>query len=478
MFNVDGDLGRHITIGEYILDTGDIPTSDIFSHTMEGETLTPHEWASQVVFGLLHRVAGLDGVVWFCALLIAATFTLVYKQAARRSGLILISLGMATLAAASASLHWLTRPHLFTMFFVTIWVIGLERIRWGNPIGRWYFPVVMLLWVNLHGAYIAGFVIWGIYLVGEITNEVFKLEENGEVHSAPQVRRTSLAKNYGVAGGLSFLVTFLNPSGWHIWETSLGYLGNRYLVSHTAEYLPPNFHDPSTWPFLVMILTSLVILGLNRRRISAISLLMLGGWTAMSLYSVRNVPLYAIVVAPILAEIAAREINTAHVLVGFTALQMRLMKVETSLRGFFWPLIFVLLFGFTAYNGFVLDFEQRGNHFYKEVFPVEAVDWLVENQQSGRMFNYFPWGGYLLYRSWPSEHVFIDGQTDFYGEALTREYEQVITLVGDWERILDKYQVSWVLMPSESLLARELRSDTAWLEVYSDSTASILVRSP
>jgi hypothetical protein len=98
--------------------------------------------------------------------------------------------------------------------------------------------------------------------------------------------------------------------------------------------------------------------------------------------------------------------------------------------------------------GIPLDFGRQGNHFDQAVFPVSAADWLERQPQTGAMFNYFPWGGYLLYRFWPSERVFIDGQTDFYGERLTRQYEQVITLAGGWQNVLSRYRVDWVMVAS------------------------------
>jgi len=55
MLNIDGDLGRHLTIGANILDSGRIPTVDLFSHTMLGQPLTPHEWLAQVIFALANR---------------------------------------------------------------------------------------------------------------------------------------------------------------------------------------------------------------------------------------------------------------------------------------------------------------------------------------------------------------------------------------------------------------------------------------
>ena len=92
------------------------------------------------------------------------------------------------------------------------------------------------------------------------------------------------------------------------------------------------------------------------------------------------------------------------------------------------------------------------------------------------MFNYFPWGGYLLYRQWPGTLVFIDGQTDFYGEALTREYEQVITLNDNWQVVLERYQVSWALLPKSAALTKALTNNADWKVLYQDDTATILRR--
>lgn len=91
------------------------------------------------------------------------------------------------------------------------------------------------------------------------------------------------------------------------------------------------------------------------------------------------------------------------------------------------------------------------------------------------MFNYFPWGGYLLYRLYPEYRVFIDGQTDFYGEALTREYETVITVAPGWEQVLARYAVNWVIIPAEQPLGQALRQ-AGWQEIYRDAAAVILRR--
>ena len=78
MLGLDSDLGRHLTLGSYMLDERVIPTRDLFSHTRTGFSRPPYEWLSQVIFALAYRLMGLDGVILLSSLIIATTFTLVY----------------------------------------------------------------------------------------------------------------------------------------------------------------------------------------------------------------------------------------------------------------------------------------------------------------------------------------------------------------------------------------------------------------
>ena len=175
-FNLDGDLGRHITIGNYIIENLTVPRTDIFSHTMIGQVLTPHEWLAQVLFALAHCILGLPGVVLLTALIIASTFTIVFYESQARSKSPIISLGITILAAAASSLHWLARPHVFTFIFLAVWSLLLEHVRREKYVPLWVFGLLMLIWANTHGAFVAGFVTWGAYLGGELF-EVWKTRQ-------------------------------------------------------------------------------------------------------------------------------------------------------------------------------------------------------------------------------------------------------------------------------------------------------------
>jgi hypothetical protein len=462
LFNNDGDLGRHIAIGNYILDNWTIPTHDIFSHTMAGERLVPHEWLAQVAFAFAHRVMGLSGDVFLAALLGSLTILIVYEELIKRGNYRLVALFIAAWVAVVSSVHWLARPHMFTFLFVVLWTYWLERFYKGEEKNFWRFPLLMLIWVNTHGAFIAGFVVLGTYVVDWIWEFL-------------QGRGTKdMGRQLFLIGLISFVVTFINPSGIYLWGTSVGYVSNDFMTSHTVEYLSPDFHEKDMWPFLIMVAFALFSLT-QERKLQVREALLLAGWTAMSLYSVRNLPLFAVITAPIYAALIQPGVEK---MLNWLKPASGPHESAEVLRGYVWVILPALLFGFLLWRGIPIDQKGTGNVFLPDKMPVQAVNWLQENPQDGRVFNHFVWGGYILYRMWPTEVVFIDGQTDFYGEALMREYFEVINLSAGWEDILDKYDVSWLLIPRNQALAKYMYSvdDDVWDVIYEDNTSVIFRR--
>ena len=451
MLNADGEQWHHITIGTYIAENCTIPTTDIFSHTMYGEILVPHEWLSQLIFSRVHFFAGLNGIVLLISLIIATAFTLTYHQLRKNGTFHLVALMVTTLAAFASSLHWLARPHVVTFLFVAIWTYSLA----DKKSKLWYFPLIMLVWTNTHGAFIVGFAIW----LAHITGWIWDFAHN-TTDKATGIRLS-------IIGASSFVVTLINPTGWNLWKTSVGYYGNQFLVNRTVEYLSPNFHNWSTWPFLIML--AICLFGLSTSiKLKTYETFLLIGWTILSLYSARNIPIFAIVIAPYVAAIIQALVSSSSIL---NRIDTAIDSVEKNHIGILIPVLAVSVLVTTS----IAQKESfSANTFDPDKFPVRAVDWLDSNPQEGKMFNNFIWGGYLLYRTFPEYPVFIDGQTDFYGEGLSREYSQVTRLESGWQDILDKYDVSWVIIQSGHPLIQALENELSWEIVYQDNTATII----
>lgn len=436
MLNTDSDLGRHLTVGRYILDTGRIPTQDLLSFTKAGAPRPPYEWLAQVLLALAYRLLGLDGVVALTCLVIALAFTFVYSDSVHRSGMPMLALFLTAWAAVASSLHWLARPHIFSFVFFALWVAWLERMRRGERIFVWLFPALMLLWSNTHGAFIFGFLAWVAYLAGWCLDFMHKQADR------------SLGVKFLFVGLTSAIASILTPDLWRNWEAVLSNRSS-YVLSRTVETMPLQLASPGVWPFLAMLAATVIIILLPRRRVPVAPVFLLAGLAMLSIAMVRNIPFFVIAAAPFLSEQVARTLSP----VGYwQRLEARLVEVDANLKGFATSALAVIVaLGFFAFRDVRLQNPVYG--FSSAIFPVEAASWVQAHPQPAGMFNDFNWGGYLLYRLWPQQKVFIDSQSDFYGEDLTRQAAEVSAGSPGWQAVLDEHTVNWMLLPVEAGLA-------------------------
>ena len=459
MLNTDSDLGKHLTLGQFILDTRQIPTRDILSFTRASQSRPPYEWLAQVLFALAYRFLNLDGVVILAALILGLTFALVYNDASPRSKTPILALMFTLWAAAASSIHWLTRPHVFSFLFLAIWIYGLEQIRTGKKFREWLFPLLMLIWANTHGGFIFGFLAWGAYLAGWLVDFWKK-------SSTRQIFWDLLT-----VGVTSVIASIMTPDLWHNWE---GVLNNRsaYVLSRTAETMPPDFTLPAIWPFIGLLALILILSLLRWKQASASHLFLLAGLAGMSLVMARNIPLFAIAAAPIATEWVSTTISS---LAYWIKIEETFTKIEETLHGFLWPAtVMAAAVGFFAYHAATT--RTPVYQFNPQIFPVQAVSWIESNSIPGNMFNDFNWGGYLLYRLWPGQRVFVDSQSDFYGEAFMRQYSDIMNGAPNWDVYLNQYDVSWIIVPPDAGLAVVAGASPKWKTVYHDPVAIIFER--
>jgi len=456
MLNIDGDLPKHLTIGKYVLEGHLPPVNDIFSHTRYGTPFAPHKWLSGVFFYLAYRFFDEKGIILLCGVVLATTFTLIYSDGVKRTGVRLGTLLIVFGGAVISSLHWIARPHLLTMFLLAIWLIWSERLASGKNIPLWYFPVLMLVWTNIHGEFISGFLVTLACLGGWIWDFLFNRKETD----------FNTGKRLGIVLLLITIVSVLNPVSLRAWGTLTNWMANEYLMTHTQETVPPNFLQSQFMILLVFLAFSVFLLAMKQEKMPTRMALIMAGFTLLTLQSARNVHIFG-VVAPFVLVGTMKGSLTVPIVKRYEDL---FTCVDQARLKFFWPgvtvLIGIILLTTTSFGEI-----QR---FSPDYFPVDATKWLETHPQDGEMFNPFDWGGYLSLYLWPEKRVFIDSQGDVYGEAFIREYEQIITLQPGWEELLEKHNVSWAIVPQEWPLAVALR-EAGWFEVYRDPTTAILV---
>ncbi len=474
----DGGIGWHIRNGEQILASHSIPHGDSFSASMPGHQWYAWEWFYDIGIALIHQFSGLNGVVFFTAIVIAATFALTLKFALAREASLPVAVPLVALAIAAASVHFLARPHVLSWLLGLICFVLLDQSSHGGQRQLYWLPVIVLFWVNLHGGFLLAFVLLAIYVVEEIWTGFASRDAEQRKLSMARCRRLS------VAGGLSFLASFVNPYGWRLYEHLYAYLTDHFLMDHISEFRSPDFHGFAQRCFGLLVLSALAAFAMKPAKIRPAHLLLAVFAVYSGLYSARNLPLSSIflvlIVAPLLtvelAELAVAPRVQPWLRSAATRIQSfaeRMYNTERSLHGHVWPVAAVCLGIWICVNHGRLGSRDLINaKFDPARFPIVAVDRLKERNVSGPIFSPDYWGGYLIYRLYPANQVVVDDRHDMYGPDFFREYLNTIHVTPGWDKLLDEQHVRSILVPATSPLANILRTTPSWRETYTDSTSA------
>jgi hypothetical protein len=555
----DADIGWHIRNGEQILAAHSLPRSDPFSSTMQGQPWFAWEWLYDILLGVLHQACGLNGVVWLCALLVAAIFALLLWQLLRGGTGLLLAILLLLLAEAAAAIHLYARPHIVSWVFSLLWWVALENWEcWslvglrcssfavrGWPGGRrtaiseernansepratgsqrcdhstlprwipWFFPASMLLWVNLHGGWIFGLALLGIYTFAAFVDRVRAPDEFAAI------RAWHRARDMASAFAVSAVATLVNPYGWRLHAHIYRYLGDRYLMNHIDEFRSPDFHGWSQRAFAVILMLVLVAFAGNRLsdnrtsdnghsdsrlpdnrsklRLSQLLVVLLAAYAGF--YSSRNLPvssmLLVLIAGPILwgnfASLAEKQSAWPWVRNGAARISNfsdRMGAQEMDLRGHLWPVVSVALaFAICLEGGWRGSRQLIHAQFDPKKMPVAAVNFLQNEFQDSKdfknkdklpstepVFSTDSWGGYLIYRMYPERKVVVDDRHDLYGSDRIRQYLILTQVEPGWQSVLREWQIRTALLPTDSTLAnllRELPRD--WRVAYEDEVAVV-----
>jgi hypothetical protein len=470
----DAGIGWHIRTGQQILHTHAIPRVDLFSSTMGGKPWYAWEWLYDLVVGQLDATLGLNGVVWLTAIAIATVFAGAFYLLLRR-GVNLLALVFTLLAVSASTIHFLARPHVLTWLFVLVWFCILDTSeqqcfhnRSPARAGKlWLLPLLMLVWVNVHGGFLLGFALLAIYWLPALWAWVRTREDRLEealTRIAARKRSTQLL----YVGLLSAAASFANPYGWKLHAHIYSYLSNRFLMDHIEEFQSPNFHGVAQRCFLLLLLITVAALALRGRELRASHILIVLFAVYTGLYSSRNIPVGSILLTLVTAP-----------LISIPALDFQFLKrmtaIDSTLRGHAWCILVVVATFLIALNGGRVGASQfMDAHFDPKRMPVAAVDYLEKHEVKGPVFSPDSWGGYLIYRLYPKTRVVADDRHDLYGEDFFKLYLKAMRGEPGWQDFLAAHPARCVLLPKEAPLGTIL-PQSGWKVIYRDDTAVVFV---
>lgn len=434
----DPDLWWHLKMGEVILDTGTIPRADIFSFISLGKPMIAHEWLSETIFASMLRSFGYTGLCGLFGVMAALTFCLIYKTCRHLDVGVLPSAITCVVSLRLISIAATVRPQMFTVLCMAVLIHALTRLSRGSP-PRWLWglPIMLFLWANLHGGYIIGVaMLWLTFVVGYFSLERATLRQLGLL---------SLACTFA---------TLITPHGFHGWLYPFQYADlSSASLRYIAEWQSPNFHDPTAMVMLFVVL-GMSVVGVMRAPSTPVDVAWTLALTALALLSSRHVPLFGIVVPPIIC---------ARLLAEFPSIRLWLREFNTKGFGIALCLVMPLALAISIKMGTSSTVAlQIGREPNDEGLPRGAAAMMANSKHPGNVITEYDWGGYLIYKLYPGWKVGIDGRADVHGDATMDLHYQLLNALPGWQEVANSFKADYIVTRKDGLLSIALSNDPRW----------------
>jgi hypothetical protein len=445
---IPNDFFPYLRIGQEIIRTGHIPTTEFMTYTGFGQPALYLYWLPSLIFLGIYQLGGITLTSLVALICVGLLFTLLWaglrelKISSLVSGLILV---MITLIAAS---YFNPRPQVlsFPLFGLSLWLI----LRWQNGKNRylWLLPLIAMLWANIHGSFIVLF---------------FMLIPAALVGSGDRKRLLILT-------GISFLATFINIYTYHIWANMFSVVANSSNQKFGIEWKPLSNQGWQANIFFALLLLTPLLAAVQKNKIKWLFWIWFVGFGWMAVSSIRYViwflPIAAIVLCQLIDPyIAERNPRSVH-------FQNRTMNLILG--------SFLLLFPLTLLPGIRATWWQKAPPAYDLSTPIQAAEWLSANPQlPDHLWADFSFSTYLTY-ALPQRQLFSSNRIEDLTTSQIEDYFYLANARYDWQAVMDKYNINLV-MPSvveQPGLIEALSASQDWKQVYGDEQAVIFVRKP
>lgn len=441
----DPDLWGHLRFGLDAIEQRRIVQVDPYSYLTEGYRWINHEWLMEVLMGMAWLIGRDTGLILLRVIVTWLTLGLVFWRLVHSVKLPFIPALLVWLCVVLTTIWFslVVRPQVFTFLFFTCTLIIIDEAERGRYRLLWLMPVIVALWVNLHGGFLAGCGVLGVWTIVHL---FFNPQQWRSV--APPVAVTALA-------------TLVNPYGYELLHFLLETAtGDRPEI---ADWQPLPIRSPLGLIYLAVM--SLAIwagyVSPLPRNIVLMGLFGLVGM--MPLVAIRHLPLmgiaFAIFIAPHVG--AAWQASIGR--------QSRDVPIPRWLQPL--PLVgsgFILLFGMGM---------NQWSFISATSVPYHATTLLRESGFRGRLMCDFGWGQYLIWHLGPQVRVGMDGRREtVYPPDIYEEYVDFHFGVGNWDAILRRQQPDAVLVGRGSAPANLLALHSAWRQVFADDESVLFIR--
>ena len=476
----DDDVFWHLATGRYIVETGTVPSTDVFGFVTEGQEWMPFEWGWDVITYGLYNVGGYNAISIFRTIIFLAIFGLLYWVMQRFKVSFNVSMLVMILMAFGTIDRLTPRPHIMSYLFFCLLIFIITDYKYfrHNHKVLFFLPLIFILWANIHMGIIAGMFFVGIYVISEL---ILFFRKSKEALSKADITRLLLI------AAASVLVMLINPNSFHTYVYAYDHTQMKMLET-INEWRSP-FNEMFDGSFVTVIYKIFLFGGILilyyafKKKDLFIGLLV----TGFAIYSVRAVRLtvdYIIFMAVFLA-IALDFIISSIKARGFKDFVLK----SPVMKGVYTVFLLFCIFRLpddSLYLENLLYYRISGMGINSDFIPTQMFDFMKENkitELGERPLNHFGTGGYLVW-SFPGEKNFIDSRN--LNDSIYYEYANIMSMKPGFEQKINDYGIDYAiyLAPDLVRIPTEMQNSTIsyfsrseeWKLVFWDDKSFLFVK--
>lgn len=468
------DLGRHLKNGELILkdfsfDSGVLKTN-FYSYTEPGYPTLNHHWLSGVIFFIIFKVFGFNGLHLFFIVLSLFAFWLFFRIAEDKVGVEIasvLSLFIIPLIAERVEV----RPEVFSYLFSGLFLTLLLAWRQGKIKFSFllFLPLLQLFWVNLHILSILGPILIGTFLTESIILINKRKDFSKLAIILVLVVLAALINPFGLKGFLA-IFEVLKEYGYRLVENqSIWFLENLGFIVN------PNFLLFKI-VFLALTASLIAAVKISKKDFPLVNLFLATGFSLASFLAIRNFTIFGLFSLPLIA-------GNIGIMIEKKPLPEKINFdfLSFSLKSFLIVIGFIFLTWGLITHSQKINLSKMGSGLLN--YNNQAIEFFKQNQLKGPIFNNYDIGGYLIFYLFPEERVFVDNRPEAYSvDFFQKQYIPMQEDTTEWLKEQDKYGFNVIFFshhdatPWGQKFLVERVKDLNWVPVYFDDSIIIFLK--
>src|SRR5450759_2570969 len=256
----DPDVWWHIKNAQYLLTQHKFLRVDMYSYTVFGTPWIDHEWLSEIPFYLVWKAGGLYGLYLFYCILVEGVIAGMFYLACKASGNVKSAFVASALGSVLAVVNFGPRNILFGWAYLIVLLLIMLKYRREGTAPLWVIPLLFCVWVNSHGSWLIGLIVFGIIVAsGMISGTWGKIEA---IRWSPRQIKELIA-----TAAASIAALFVNPYSYRLvyYPFDLGFR-QKLNIEHVEEWMSVNFHEPRGKVVIIFLFAVLLAALWHRRR--------------------------------------------------------------------------------------------------------------------------------------------------------------------------------------------------------------------